>query len=178
MSERSSGDLDKLERVTIHTDGGCNPNPGPGGWACVLTSGPYRKELKGGELATTNNRMELMAAVQALNALRKPCSVDLFTDSEYLQQGVTAWMPRWKENGWRRRVRRRWKPVKNEDLWRSIDKAASQHTIKWHWIPAHSGHTENEWCDKLVAQEIERIRAKYSPAELERALSEFEQMQD
>jgi ribonuclease HI len=150
MSENSGS-----KEVTIHTDGGCDGNPGPGGWAAVLRFGEHVRELTGGEPATTNNRMELQAAISALNALKERCEVTLFTDSEYLRQGITEWLSRWKANHWRTVER---KPVKNDDLWRQLDEVASRHTIHWQWLKGHAGHSDNERCDQLAGTEIQKIR--------------------
>lgn len=133
--------------VVIHTDGGCAPNPGPGGWGAVLRYGPHVKELRGGERDTTNNRMELTAAIEALEHLKRPSTVELHTDSQYLRQGITRWMANWKRNGWRTADR---KPVKNADLWRRLDEAAARHTVHWHWVKGHSGNPDNERADELV----------------------------
>jgi ribonuclease HI len=152
-----------LKSVTIHTDGGCEGNPGPGGWAALLRFGAHTRELSGGEPATTNNRMELQAAISGLSALKERCKVILFTDSEYLRQGITEWLPRWKVNQWRTRER---KPVKNEDLWRKLDEAASGHAVDWQWLKGHAGHAENERCDQLAAAEIQKIRRNYTPEQL------------
>ena len=152
-----------LKSVIIHTDGGCEGNPGPGGSAALLTSGPHSRELSGGEAATTNNRMELQAAIAGLSALKARCRVTLFTDSEYLRQGVTEWLARWKVNQWRTRER---KPVKNEDLWRKLDEVASSHVVNWRWLKGHAGHAENERCDQLAAAEIQKIRRNYSREQL------------
>jgi len=155
--------MSALKKVTIHTDGGCDGNPGPGGWAALLSFGPHTRELTGGEPATTNNRMELQAAISALAALKEPCEVTLFTDSEYLRQGITQWLPRWIANQWRTAER---KPVKNDDLWRQLARVASQHTIHWQWLKGHAGHKENEKCDQLAAAEIQKIRRNYTPEKL------------
>ena len=152
-----------LKRVTIHTDGGCEGNPGPGGWAAVLRFGERTRELSGGEPATTNNRMELQAAISALSALKERCAVTLFTDSEYVRQGISEWLPRWKVTQWRTRER---KPVKNEDLWRKLDELASSHVVNWRWLKGHAGHAENERCDQLAAAEIQNIRRNYSREQL------------
>ncbi len=133
--------------VVIHTDGGCAPNPGPGGWGAVLRYGAHRKELRGGERDTTNNRMELTAAIEALEHLKRPSRVELYTDSQYVRQGVTRWMANWKRNGWRTADR---KPVKNADLWRRLDDAAARHEVDWHWVKGHSGDPDNERADELV----------------------------
>jgi ribonuclease HI len=152
-----------LRCVTIHTDGGCDPNPGPGGWAAVLECGPHRREISGGEPATTNNRMELRAAIEALGALTERCEVELFTDSQYVKNGVTAWIHGWKRNGWKTQAR---EPVKNEDLWRALDAQAARHSVNWRWLKGHAGHKENERCDVLATTEIGKIRARYSRDEL------------
>ena len=145
-----------LPHVVIHTDGACSGNPGPGGWGAILAFGDYEKELKGGAATTTNNRMELMAAISALEALKKPCRVDLHTDSQYLRDGVTAYLARWKQNGWRTADK---KPVKNIDLWQRLDKAMHEHQIRWHWLRGHAGHALNERADLLARQAIAEIRA-------------------
>ena len=145
-----------LPQVTIYTDGGCSPNPGPGGWAAILTFGDHERELKGGEANTTNNRMELMAAISALETLKRPCRVDLHTDSQYLRDGITKYISNWKRNGWRTADK---KPVKNVDLWKELESALGQHQIRWHWIRGHSGHDLNERADRLVAAAIAEMRA-------------------
>ncbi len=157
-------------RVTIHTDGGCHGNPGPGGWAAVLESGGKRRELSGGNPATTNNRMELQAAIEALAALKTPCAVEMYTDSQYLRLGVTQWLAGWKRKGWRTSSKQ---PVKNEDLWRRIDELAAGHQIRWHWLKGHVGHEFNERCDALANEEMAKIRRAYTPAQLREALDEF-----
>ena len=141
--------------VTIFTDGACSGNPGPGGWGAILKSGDVEKELKGGEAHTTNNRMELMAAISALEALKKPCSVDLTTDSQYVRQGITSWIHGWKKNGWRTADK---KPVKNADLWQALDAARLRHDVEFHWIKGHAGHSENERCDALAREALEPFR--------------------
>lgn len=158
-----------MKKVTIYSDGGCEGNPGPGGWAAILIHGNVRKEIHGGCLATTNNRMELAAAVEALRALKHPCEVDFHTDSQYLRQGMTEWLPGWKACGWRRGK----KPLKNVDLWRQLDSEAARHVIHWHWVKGHNFQPENERCDRLAAEEIARLRKEHAPAELEAALREF-----
>jgi ribonuclease HI len=135
------------ERVSIWTDGACSGNPGPGGWGAVLRYGDREKDLSGGEAMTTNNRMELTAAIAALEALSRACPVDLHTDSQYLRGGVTGWMQKWKRNGWRTADK---KPVKNEDLWRRLDAAASSHQIAWKWVKGHAGDVMNERADELA----------------------------
>lgn len=133
--------------VVIYTDGACSGNPGPGGWGAVLISGKRRKELFGGEAATTNNRMELIAAISALEALRKSCRVDLHTDSEYVKNGITKWIHAWKQRGWKTADK---KPVKNADLWQRLDAAQNRHLVVWHWLRGHAGHDENERADELA----------------------------
>jgi ribonuclease HI len=135
--------------VVIHTDGACSGNPGPGGWGAILTSGVHRKELSGGEAVTTNNRMELMAAISALEALKGPSRVDLHTDSNYVKNGITAWIHGWKKNGWRTADK---KPVKNVELWQRLEEARQRHEVHWHWVKGHSGHTENERADELARE--------------------------
>ena len=134
-------------RVTIYTDGACSGNPGPGGWGVLLIYGEARRSLQGGESETTNNRMELMAAIMALEALTRPCVIDLWTDSQYVRQGITEWLAGWKRNGWKTAAR---KPVKNDDLWKRLDEAQSRHRVDWHWVKGHAGHTENEEVDGLA----------------------------
>jgi ribonuclease HI len=143
-------------RVVIHTDGACSGNPGPGGWGAILEWGGRRREIKGGEAHTTNNRMELMAAISALETLKRPCEVDLHTDSQYLRQGITSWIHGWKRNGWKTADR---KPVKNVDLWQRLDAAIGRHTVRWHWVRGHSGHDLNERADELAREAIAEIRA-------------------
>lgn len=135
------------KRVRIYTDGGCSGNPGPGGWGAVLMFGHARKELSGGEAQTTNNRMELMAAIAALEALKRPMVVDLYTDSDYLRQGITSWIDKWKANSWRTAQK---KPVKNEDLWRRLDSARKPHDVSFHWVRGHAGDPENEAAHDLA----------------------------
>jgi len=136
-------------KVVIHTDGACSGNPGPGGWGVILEAGQHRKELKGGEAMTTNNRMELMAAIVALEALKAPSEVDLYTDSNYLRGGITSWIKSWKKNGWRTADR---KPVKNAELWTRLEQAASHHKVRWHWVKGHVGHHANERADELARE--------------------------
>ena len=141
--------------VTIHTDGACSGNPGPGGWGVILRFGDKEKELKGGEPHTTNNRMELMAAIAALEALKRPCTVDLHTDSQYLRNGIMSWIKNWKRNGWRTADK---KPVKNVELWQRLDAALKQHDVRWHWVKGHAGHPENERADQLARDGIVKAR--------------------
>jgi len=143
-------------KVVIYTDGACSGNPGPGGWGALLMYGEREKELTGGERATTNNRMELMAAIQALEALTKPCKVELHTDSQYVMKGVTEWIRGWKARGWKTADK---KPVKNDDLWKALDEAAARHRISWHWVKGHAGHPENERADALAREGIADLRA-------------------
>jgi ribonuclease HI len=144
------------QRVTIYTDGACSGNPGPGGWGAILTLGETRKEMFGGEEHTTNNRMELMAAIAALEALKRPCDVDLHTDSQYLRNGIMSWIHGWKRNGWRTADK---KPVKNVDLWQRLDEALKPHDVKWHWVKGHAGHPMNERADELAREGIVAARA-------------------
>ena len=149
MSEKS---------VVIYTDGGCAPtNPGPGGWAAILIMGEHRKELKGAEAHTTNNRMELMAAISALEALKKSCVVDLTTDSQYVRQGITGWIHGWKKNGWRTADK---KPVKNAELWQRLDAALKPHQVRWHWVKGHAGHDANERADQLAREGVAMARLR------------------
>ena len=156
--------------VTIHCDGACEGNPGPGGWAAVLEYGQQRKEISGAEPATTNNRMELTAAIEGLRALRERCEVQFFTDSEYVQAGITKGVPYWKRNHWRTAGE---SPVKNKDLWIELDRLASTQVIAWNWLKGHAGHTENERCDLLARTAIAELRKKYSREQLAAALDEF-----
>jgi ribonuclease HI len=148
-------------RTTVHlfTDGACSGNPGPGGWAFILRHASTGKELErsGAERMTTSNRMELTAVVQGLEALKKPCQVELFTDSVYVGKGLTQWMPRWKANHWRRRDGDRWEPVKNEDLWKRLDELIQTHSVTYTPVAGHSGHPENERCDQLATQACSRL---------------------
>lgn len=143
-----------MDDVAIYTDGACRGNPGPGGWGAILHRGADEKELYGGELNTTNNRMELMAAIRALEALKRPCDVVVTTDSEYLRKGITEWLAQWKQRGWRTADK---KPVKNQDLWERLERAAQTHRIRWDWIKGHSGHPENERADQLANRAIDEM---------------------
>ena len=151
------------KKITTHTDGACDGNPGPGGWAALLRYDTHARELTGGEPATTNNRMELQAAISALTALKESCHVTLFTDSEYLRQGIAEWLPHWKANRWRTADR---KPVKNEDLWRQLQEVTARHHVTWRWLKGHVGHPDNERCDQLAGAEIVKLRRNYSPEKL------------
>jgi ribonuclease HI len=137
--------------VDIFTDGACSGNPGPGGWGAILRYGDTEKELSGGETPTTNNRMELMAAIAGLEALKRPCRVRLYSDSQYLRDGITRWLPAWKARGWRTADK---KPVKNVDLWQRLEAAATPHEVEWHWVRGHAGHPENERADALARAAI------------------------
>jgi len=147
---------DAPKRVEIYTDGACSGNPGPGGWGAVLISGAHRKEISGGDPGTTNNRMELMAAIEALRALKGTPTVNLYTDSTYVKKGITEWIASWKANGWRRRSGKRLLPVKNEDLWQELDRLVDAHTVRFHWVEGHAGHAENERADELARAAIPR----------------------
>jgi len=136
-----------VTRVEIFTDGACKGNPGPGGWGAVIRAGTHEKEISGGEPLTTNNRMELLAAIRALEALNRPCQVTLYTDSIYLRDGITKWIHGWRRNGWRTADK---KPVKNADLWQALIDAAAPHEVEWHWVRGHAGHPENERADRLA----------------------------
>jgi ribonuclease HI len=145
-----------LPAVEIFTDGACRGNPGPGGWAALIRSGKRELEIGGGEPETTNNRMELIAAIEALNALKRPCRVELYTDSSYVRDGITRWIHGWRRNGWRTAGR---KPVKNADLWEALDEAAARHQVDWHWVRGHSGHAENERVDELACAQADAQRS-------------------
>jgi ribonuclease HI len=145
------------QRVVVYTDGGCAPtNPGPGGWAAILIKGEHRKELKGGEPLSTNNRMELMAAISALEALKRPCIVDMHTDSQYVREGITKYINKWKRNGWRTASKQ---PVKNQDLWQRLEAARAAHEVHWHWVKGHSGHELNDRADQLVREARDELKA-------------------
>jgi ribonuclease HI len=147
---------DEADAVEVYTDGACSGNPGPGGWGAVLRWRGRRRELSGFEPQTTNNRMELRAAIGALEALKRPMTVRLHTDSNYLRNGVTIWLPRWKANGWRTADK---KPVKNQDLWRELEAAVERHRVEWHWVRGHSGDLDNERADQLAREAIRAGRA-------------------
>ncbi|ACL72043.1 ribonuclease HI [Thioalkalivibrio sulfidiphilus] len=144
------------QRVEIYTDGACRGNPGPGGWGAVLRFKGRERTLKGAEAETTNNRMELTAAIMALETLTRPCAVDLTTDSQYVKQGLTQWIHGWKRKGWRTADG---KPVKNQDLWMRLDAAAARHEVAWHWVRGHTGHPENELADQLANEAIDEMLA-------------------
>jgi len=143
-------------KVLIYTDGACSGNPGPGGWGAILISGSKERELWGGERATTNNRMELMAAIQALEALNRPCQVELHTDSQYLRTGITEWISAWKARGWRTAAKA---PVKNDDLWKRLDQARLRHDVDWRWVKGHAGHELNERADELARRGLQETLA-------------------
>jgi len=148
MGESDAGGVRKLTRaVYIYTDGACKGNPGPGGWGALLRWGGHEKELFGGEALTTNNRMELTAVIRALAALERPMRVELYTDSQYVQKGITEWLSGWKRRGWKTADR---KPVRNEDLWRELEAQIARHDVHWHWVRGHAGHPENERADALA----------------------------
>ena len=146
-----------MPHVTVFTDGACSGNPGPGGWGAILTWGDKCKELSGGEATTTNNRMELMAAIMALESLKRACTAEIHTDSQYLRDGITKWIHGWKRNGWRTADK---KPVKNVDLWQRLDQALKRHQVRWHWVRGHAGHDLNERADELARSAITELRAK------------------
>lgn len=141
--------------VEIFTDGACSGNPGPGGWGAVLRYGEVEKEMNGGEPETTNNRMELMAAIMAIEAVKRPCEIHVHTDSEYLRNGITTWIHSWKARGWKTADK---KPVKNVDLWQRLERAIETHDVRWHWVKGHSGHKENERADELARLAIRQMR--------------------
>ena len=144
-----------MKKVVIYTDGACRGNPGPGGWGALLRYGDKERELFGGELETTNNRMELLAAIEALKALNTPCSVDLTTDSVYVKNGITTWLDGWKKKGWKTAARQ---PVKNVDLWQALDEQNQRHQVRWHWVKGHSGHAGNERADQLANRGIDALQ--------------------
>jgi ribonuclease HI len=148
-----------VKRVALFTDGACRGNPGPGGWGVLLRYGDHERELYGGEAATTNNRMELRAAIEGLKALREPCEVTLTTDSTYVMKGLTEWLPAWKARGWRTAGR---KPVKNAELWQALDAEAQRHHVHWEWVKGHSGHEGNERADALANRGIDELRSQAS----------------
>jgi ribonuclease HI len=150
MSEKPTGKI-----VEIFTDGACSGNPGAGGWGAVLRYGSIEKEMSGAEPVTTNNRMELMAAIRAIEAVRRPSEIRLHTDSEYLRQGITSWIHSWKARGWKTADK---KPVKNVDLWQRLERAIETHDVHWHWVKGHSGHKENERADELARLAIRQMR--------------------
>ena len=146
--------MSQSERVHAFTDGACRGNPGPGGWGVILRYNGHEKELYGGEKETTNNRMELTAAIKALEALSRQCAITITTDSKYVQQGITEWIDNWKKRGWRTAAK---KPVKNQDLWMQLDALVQQHQVSWEWVKGHAGHRENEWADELANRAIDEM---------------------
>ena len=144
-----------MEEVDIYTDGACSGNPGPGGWGAILRSGTHEKEIWGGEPATTNNRMELLAVIRALNTLKRSVNVRVNTDSQYVQKGISEWIHGWKARGWKTAAK---EPVKNADLWRALDEARDRHQVKWLWVRGHSGHVENERADELARRGVDAVR--------------------
>jgi len=143
--------MNNTTRIVIYTDGACSGNPGPGGWGAILRAGEHEKELSGGEDETTNNRMELMAAIAALEELKQASPIDLFTDSTYVRDGIMKWIHNWKRNGWKTAAK---KPVKNVDLWKRLELAMAPHDIEWHWVKGHAGHPDNERADELARNAI------------------------
>ncbi len=148
-------DLNKLPKIEIHTDGACSGNPGPGGWGALLRFGSTEKELSGGELLTTNNRMELLAAIEALESLNKPCQIDLYTDSQYVQKGITEWLANWIKRGWKNA---KGDAIKNQDLWQRLSDATKTHKIAWHWVKGHAGHVDNERVDALARFAVDKFK--------------------
>lgn len=163
-----------MKRVTIHSDGGCENNPGPGGWGAVLRFGAHVKEINGGAPATTNNRMELQGAIEALRVLKEPCEIEFHTDSQYVKKGISEWIKGWKARGWRTADKQ---PVKNEDLWRALDAQAAKHKIHWRWVKGHAGNPDNELCDQLATAAIAEVKRRYSSRELLDHLAEFQAAQ-
>jgi ribonuclease HI len=149
--------MSEQKPVVIYTDGACSGNPGPGGWGAILTYGDSCKEISGGEAQTTNNRMELMAAISALDALKKPSRVELHTDSQYVMKGITQWIHGWKKNGWKTADK---KPVKNAELWQRLDEARRVHDIDWRWVKGHAGHAENERADELARMGMAEFKTR------------------
>lgn len=164
-----------MKSVTLYSDGACEGNPGPGGWGAILTYQGYVKEISGGSPATTNNRMELQGAVEALRALKEPCEVEFFTDSKYVQSGISEWLKDWKARGWRTKDK---KAVKNEELWRELEIESAKHNISWKWVKGHAGHPMNERCDLLARTEILKIRQQFKPEQLKSMLEEFKRNLD
>jgi ribonuclease HI len=162
-----------VKLVTIYSDGACEGNPGPGGWAAVLQYGEVQKEVFGGDIATTNNRMEITGAVEALKRLKEPCEVQMYTDSEYLKNGAAVWIFAWKRKNWRKGQ----KPIKNADLWQELDKEASRHKVTWNWVRGHSGNPLNERCDRLAVAEIAKIKKSLPKEALSKALDDFKSRQ-
>lgn len=164
-----------MKKVVLYSDGACEGNPGPGGWAAVLTYGQHVREISGGVPATTNNRMELKAAVEGLKALKEPCEVEFLTDSQYVRSGISEWLKDWKMRGWKTKDK---KAVKNEDLWKELDAESVKHQITWKWLKGHAGHEMNERCDLLAKTEILKIRQQFNPEQLKTVLEEFKHNSD
>jgi ribonuclease HI len=164
-----------MKKVTLYSDGACEGNPGPGGWAAILTYQQHARKISGGAPATTNNRMELQAAVEGLRALKEPCEVEFFTDSQYVRNGISEWLKDWKARGWRTKDK---KAVRNEELWRELDTESVKHQITWKWLKGHAGHAMNEQCDLLAKTEILRIRQQFTPDQLKAKLEEFKRSLD
>lgn len=156
-----------MKKVTIHTDGACLGNPGVGGWAAILECSGRKKEFSGGELATTNNRMELQAAIEALTRLKEPCEVEIITDSNYVRDGITRWIHAWKARGWKK------KQIKNKDLWQALDAATAKHQITWKWVRGHTGVEDNERCDVLATDEAKRLEESHPREQRAAALKKF-----
>jgi ribonuclease HI len=161
-----------MNSVVIYTDGGCEGNPGPGGWGAVVRDGEVVREISGGEIATTNNRMELMAAIAALTSLAERREVCVFTDSQYVKNGISLWISGWKRKGWLTAAK---EPVKNVDLWKQLDAAVAQHRVTWKWVKGHAGNADNERCDGLAQREIAKLKQQHSRGERQAALTTFKQ---
>lgn len=161
--------------MTVYSDGACECNPGPGGWAVILKYREHVKEISGGSPVMTNNRMELKAAVEGLRALKERCEVEFFTDSKYVQSGISEWLKEWKARGWRTKGK---KAVKNEELWRELDLESARHKISWKWLKGHAGHAMNERCDLLARTEISKIRQQFNSVQLKSLLEEFKRSLD
>ena len=159
--------LCRVKNIIIHTDGACLGNPGVGGWAAILEYSGRKKEFSGGALATTNNRMELQAAIEALSRLKEPCEVEIITDSNYVREGITRWIHGWKARGWKK------KQIKNKDLWQALDAATAKHQITWKWVRGHTGVADNERCDALATGEAKRLEESHTPEQRAAALEEF-----
>jgi ribonuclease HI len=159
-----------MKPVVIYTDGGCEGNPGPGGWGAVVRCGEVVREISGGDIATTNNRMEMMAAIESLATLTERSDVCVFTDSQYLKNGITLWISGWKRKGWLTAAK---EPVKNVDLWKRLDALVTGHRVTWKWVKGHAGHADNERCDGLANREIARLKQQHSHAERQAALTTF-----